>query len=122
MSDDHLIVNGGTNSILHNETWTTDSARVGLPPELLPGQGLAFYPNPSEPNDTGWLLFDSPQTGFCSVTITDALGRLCRTTTVDKPIPGVARLALPIGQLAAGVYSLTVRQDTRLVRTRMVVR
>lgn len=118
---DHLIVNGGTNTILHTETWTTDSARVGLPAELLPGKAVAIWPNPRGTAEAGLLLFDTPLTGACTITLTDALGRVCQTVTLNKEVIGLARLALPATQLAPGVYTLTVRQGERLGRTRLIV-
>jgi len=90
------------------------SVTTGLP-ETSAQPAVAIYPNPA--TDLLHIRTVLPSAQSIRLAVTDAMGRVCRTTDFGTVPAGSRVFDLEVSDLAPGIYSLSVETpDSRIVR------
>ena len=115
---------GGTNyyrlKIVDTDGKISYSKIIGLLNNKSGFEFLGVMPNPVVGNEKALLNMTSAQKGRLQIIITDANGKVVKTSTTTL-IAGSNQINLPVGTLAAGVYQVTgVTDDGTKTTTRFV--
>lgn len=91
---------------------------TGIAP-IVDVQEIAVFPNPA--SDKATLSITSASSMNIQINITDVVGRSVYTSENNKVIKGTNNFSLPVAQLNAGVYNVTITSQDRRMSQRLVV-
>jgi hypothetical protein len=86
----------------------------------LNGPAFTISPNPARSSTSTIVRLPAVPGAQATVTLTDAMGRVVRTTTLNLPAAGL-RYELGLAGLPTGLYALQVQAGTATVTRRLVV-
>ncbi|WP_276132213.1 T9SS type A sorting domain-containing protein [Polluticoccus soli] len=88
----------------------------------LDGNGLLVYPNPSASRDINIMYNFGVRTSKAIVTVVDVTGKVVYSKNIGTNLSGTQNIALHMGDITPGMYSVRLATDTKTVVEKICVK